>query len=110
VHTINDPATSSIVGYVVIRGCTEQVNVTAFGQWYLKVCGGDADDVARVVKQLVKGRRITLFLSEREAKPLLRHADEWGLTGVTQHAEDDMSGYPAPPEGFLTRWWRRLRG
>lgn len=97
------------MSYVVIRGCTAQVNVVAFGRWYLKVCGGSADEVVRVVKQLHKGRRHTFFLSEREAKPLLRQAAEWGLTGVSRHDDDDMSDYPSPP-GFLTRWWRRLRG
>ncbi len=90
------------MSYVVVRGCTEQVNVTAFGRWYRKVCSGTADDVAGIVKRLRMGHRHTFFLGEQEAKPLLRHAAEWGLTGVSRHDDDDMSEYP-PRLGLLTR-------
>lgn len=53
------------MSYVVIRSCAAQVDTRAFGRWYRKGFGGTADDVARIIERLRKGRRHTFFLDER---------------------------------------------
>jgi hypothetical protein len=99
------------MSYVVIRGCTEKVDMAAFGRWLRRECSTTPKDVVAVIEQLYAGHRYTVFLGEKDAKWLMQRADRWGLTGVTLHDDDDMSEYPppAPLAGFWMRWWQRLR-
>lgn len=82
----------------------------AFGRWCYRAFGATPEDLATILKQLCKGRSYTFVLSELEEKYFLRHAAEWGLTGVSRHDGDiDLSEYFAPSKSFLKRWLQRLR-
>lgn len=87
------------MSYVVIRGCSERVNMDALHRWFAQEHGMGRSGVAAMVKRLRGGRRFTLFLDERNARRFAHRAPQWGLTGVTLHDDSDMSEYPPPLGG-----------
>ena len=90
------------MSYVVVRGCSPEVNTAAFGRWLRKECC-DTTHTTKVIDRLRAGKRYTVFLDDQEAARFVRQAGQWGLTGVTLHDDDDMSEYPPPPS-----FWNRV--
>lgn len=97
---------SATVSYIVVLGCSPEVDRAAFARWLHDTCGSTPADTAKVIERLRVGKRHTLFLGDKEAAQFMRKATSWGFTEITLHDDDDMSEYPPPPGFWAGLWWR----